>query len=82
MAMAKLTVHEKQEASTAATASHGELPRPPSREGKKSNAESKRRRGNLKGDQTLGYLGIVNPVTPEEDVPLRGTTNCRDKPFL
>ncbi|GBN26719.1 hypothetical protein AVEN_56154-1 [Araneus ventricosus] len=27
---------------------------------------------NLKGDQTLGYLGVVNPVTPAEDVPLRG----------
>ncbi|GBO02673.1 hypothetical protein AVEN_54527-1 [Araneus ventricosus] len=24
------------------------------------------------GDKTLGYLGVVNPVTPKEDVPLRG----------
>ncbi|GBL78436.1 hypothetical protein AVEN_42935-1 [Araneus ventricosus] len=23
-------------------------------------------------DQTLGYLGVVKPVTPKEDVPLRG----------
>ncbi|GBM46241.1 hypothetical protein AVEN_147556-1 [Araneus ventricosus] len=27
---------------------------------------------NSKGEQTLGYLGVVNPVTPKEDVPLRG----------
>ncbi|GBO00217.1 hypothetical protein AVEN_239579-1 [Araneus ventricosus] len=25
---------------------------------------------NSKGEQTLGYLGVVKPVTPEEDVPL------------
>ncbi|GBO08745.1 hypothetical protein AVEN_35233-1 [Araneus ventricosus] len=24
------------------------------------------------GDKTLGYLGVVNPVTPKEDVPPRG----------
>ncbi|GBN28205.1 hypothetical protein AVEN_129303-1 [Araneus ventricosus] len=29
----------------------------------------------LKGEQTLGYLGVVNPVTSEEDVPLRGLTS-------
>ncbi|GBO19704.1 hypothetical protein AVEN_45379-1 [Araneus ventricosus] len=45
-----------------ATASHGELPRLPSRDGRK----------NQKGDQTLGYLGVVKPVTPGEDMPLRG----------
>ncbi|GBM96056.1 hypothetical protein AVEN_111449-1 [Araneus ventricosus] len=54
-----------------ATASHGELPRLPSREGKKK-AETQKEGKNSKGDQTLGYLGVVNPVTTGEDVPLTG----------
>ncbi|GBN50024.1 hypothetical protein AVEN_95579-1 [Araneus ventricosus] len=57
-------VHEKQEANRAATASHGDLPRLPSMEGRKKT------QGEEKKDQTLGYLGVVIPVTPEEDVPL------------
>ncbi|GBM76579.1 hypothetical protein AVEN_254406-1 [Araneus ventricosus] len=63
-------VHEKHEANRAATASHGELPRLHSREGRKK-AETEKGK-NSKGDQTLGYLGVVKPVTPEEDVPLSG----------
>ncbi|GBO24757.1 hypothetical protein AVEN_6973-1 [Araneus ventricosus] len=66
-------VHEKHEANRAATAFHGELPRLPSREGNTKRRKQKTEgRGNLKRDQILGYLGFVNPVTPEEDVPLRG----------
>ncbi|GBM97136.1 hypothetical protein AVEN_91824-1 [Araneus ventricosus] len=30
------------------------------------------RREKTERDQTLGYLGVVKPVTSEEDVPLRG----------
>ncbi|GBL94574.1 hypothetical protein AVEN_235653-1 [Araneus ventricosus] len=33
----------------------------------KTQGEEKKER-----DQTLGYLGVVKPVTPKEDVPLRG----------
>ncbi|GBO25148.1 hypothetical protein AVEN_77008-1 [Araneus ventricosus] len=65
-----VAVHEKQEANRVATASHGELPRLPSREGRKKQKLKKDK--NSKGEQTLGYLGVVNPVTPKEDVPLRG----------
>ncbi|GBL98397.1 hypothetical protein AVEN_187735-1 [Araneus ventricosus] len=65
-----IAVYEKQEANRAATASHGELPRLPSREGKK--AETQKEGKNSKGEQTLGYLGVVKPVTSKEDVPLRG----------
>ncbi|GBL76422.1 hypothetical protein AVEN_53194-1 [Araneus ventricosus] len=65
-----VAVHEKQEANTAATASHGELPRLPSREGRKK--QKPKGRKNQKGDQTLRYLEVVKPVTPGEDVPLRG----------
>ncbi|GBO26062.1 hypothetical protein AVEN_224829-1 [Araneus ventricosus] len=61
-----IAVHEKQEANRAATASHGELPRLPSREGRK---KQKLKKGiNSKGEKALGYLGVVNPVTPEEAV--------------
>ncbi|GBN98713.1 hypothetical protein AVEN_227702-1 [Araneus ventricosus] len=28
-------------------------------------------------DQTLGYLGVVKPVTPKEDVPLRGSVQLK-----
>ncbi|GBN44385.1 hypothetical protein AVEN_90147-1 [Araneus ventricosus] len=69
-----VAVHEKQEANRVATASHGELPRLPSREGRKR--QKLKERKNQKGDQTLGYLGVVKPVTSREDVPLRG------QPFL
>ncbi|GBO14583.1 hypothetical protein AVEN_267589-1 [Araneus ventricosus] len=65
-----VAVHEKQEANRVATASHGELPRLPSREGRKRRKLKERK--NQKGDQTLGYLGVVKPVTSREDVPLRG----------
>ncbi|GBN92701.1 hypothetical protein AVEN_118045-1 [Araneus ventricosus] len=66
-----VAVHEKQEANRVATASHGELPRLPSREGRKR--QKLKERKNQKGDQTLGYLGVVKPVTSREDVPLRGS---------
>ncbi|GBL54148.1 hypothetical protein AVEN_96819-1 [Araneus ventricosus] len=39
-------------------------------------------RQNSKGDQTLGYLGVVNPVTPEEGVPLRGSCGKSPVSFL
>ncbi|GBM91263.1 hypothetical protein AVEN_149262-1 [Araneus ventricosus] len=65
-----VAVHEKQEANRVATASHGELPRLPSREERKR--QKLKERKNQKGDQTLGYLGVVKPVTSREDVPLRG----------
>ncbi|GBO43280.1 hypothetical protein AVEN_117455-1 [Araneus ventricosus] len=65
-----IAVHEKHEANRVATASHGELPRLPSRERRQ---KQKLKKGiNSKGEQALGYFGVVNPVTPEEDVPLRG----------
>ncbi|GBN17322.1 hypothetical protein AVEN_131261-1 [Araneus ventricosus] len=60
-------VHEKHEANRAATVSHGELPRLPSREGRKNKIQSKER---MKGDKTLGYLGVLNPFILE-DIPLR-----------
>ncbi|GBM23553.1 hypothetical protein AVEN_196634-1 [Araneus ventricosus] len=63
-------VHEKQEANKVVTASQGELPRLPSREGRKK--QKTQSEENTEGDKTLGYLGVVNTVTPEEDVPLRG----------
>ncbi|GBM30401.1 hypothetical protein AVEN_220996-1 [Araneus ventricosus] len=66
-----VAVHEKQEANRVATASHGELPRLPSREGRKK--QKLKERKNQKGDQTLGYFGVVKPVTSREDVPLRGS---------
>ncbi|GBN66842.1 hypothetical protein AVEN_79241-1 [Araneus ventricosus] len=65
-----IAVHEKQKANRAATASHGELPRLPSREGRKK-VETQKEGKNSKVEQTLGYLGVVKPVTPKEDVPLR-----------
>ncbi|GBM43996.1 hypothetical protein AVEN_187595-1 [Araneus ventricosus] len=64
-------VHKKQEANRAATASHGELPLLTSREGRKK--QKLKGRKNSKGDQPLGYLGVVNPITPGEDVPLIGS---------
>ncbi|GBM46461.1 hypothetical protein AVEN_78603-1 [Araneus ventricosus] len=63
-----IAVHEKQEANRLATASHGEPPRLPSREEIKRHKTQKGGK-KMKGDQTLGYLGVVNPVTPKEDVP-------------
>ncbi|GBM11152.1 hypothetical protein AVEN_243023-1 [Araneus ventricosus] len=41
-------------------------------EGRKEKVETLRGGKIRKGDQTLGYLGVVKPVTPGEDVPLRG----------
>ncbi|GBM49249.1 hypothetical protein AVEN_129832-1, partial [Araneus ventricosus] len=40
--------------------------------GKEVKRRNSKRRQNSKGDQTLGYLGVVKPVTPKEDVNLRG----------
>ncbi|GBM34968.1 hypothetical protein AVEN_240338-1 [Araneus ventricosus] len=40
--------------------------------GKEEKSRNSKKGKNSKGDQTLGYLGIVNPVTSEEDVPIRG----------
>ncbi|GBN12302.1 hypothetical protein AVEN_199469-1 [Araneus ventricosus] len=54
---------------TVATASHGELPRLPSREGIKKHKLKEKK---TERDKTLGYLGVVKPVTPGEGVPLRG----------
>ncbi|GBM49900.1 hypothetical protein AVEN_92164-1 [Araneus ventricosus] len=39
--------------------------------GKEGKSRNSKMRQNSKVDQTLGYLGVVNPVTPGEDVPLR-----------
>ncbi|GBN02541.1 hypothetical protein AVEN_89509-1 [Araneus ventricosus] len=72
-----IAVHEKREANRAATASHGELPRLPSREGMKRQKTQKEEK--TERDQILGYLGVVIPVTSKEDVPLRGShlwLNC------
>ncbi|GBM79593.1 hypothetical protein AVEN_146236-1 [Araneus ventricosus] len=41
--------------------------------GKEVKSKNSKGRQNEKGDQTLGYLGVVMPVTSKEDVPLRGT---------
>ncbi|GBM33669.1 hypothetical protein AVEN_203705-1 [Araneus ventricosus] len=51
-----LAVHEKQEANRAASASHGELP-----PGKEEKEEIQKGGKNSKGDQILGYLGVVTP---------------------
>ncbi|GBN03781.1 hypothetical protein AVEN_116891-1 [Araneus ventricosus] len=72
-----VAVHEKQKANRVATASHGELPRLPSREGRKK--QKSKRRKNQKGDQTLEYPGVVKPVTPGEDVPLRGVLGVKER---
>ncbi|GBM90801.1 hypothetical protein AVEN_33923-1 [Araneus ventricosus] len=40
--------------------------------GKEENSKKHKGRQKTEGEQTLGYLGVVNPVTSEEDVPLRG----------
>ncbi|GBN10211.1 hypothetical protein AVEN_200670-1 [Araneus ventricosus] len=45
---------------------------PRGKEGKSKNSKG---RQNEKGDQTLGYLGVVMPVTPKEDVPLTGSSD-------
>ncbi|GBN30029.1 hypothetical protein AVEN_175407-1 [Araneus ventricosus] len=66
-----IAVHEKQEAKRAATASHGELPHLHSREGKKMANKLKGREKNERRQDTRVPRGR-NPVTPEEDVPLRG----------
>ncbi|GBN79288.1 Serine/threonine-protein kinase unc-51 [Araneus ventricosus] len=39
--------------------------------GKEEKRRNSKKRQNSKGEQTLGYLGVVKPVTPKEDVPLR-----------
>ncbi|GBO16765.1 hypothetical protein AVEN_35241-1 [Araneus ventricosus] len=73
-----LPVDEAEEANRVATASHGELPRLPSREGMKRQKLKGRKK--TKGDKTLGYLGVVNPVT-SEDVPLRGKDENEELSF-
>ncbi|GBO08401.1 hypothetical protein AVEN_171610-1 [Araneus ventricosus] len=40
--------------------------------GKEEKRRNSKKRQNSKGEQTLGYLGVVIPVTSKEDVPLRG----------
>ncbi|GBL67580.1 hypothetical protein AVEN_45211-1 [Araneus ventricosus] len=40
--------------------------------GKEKKQETQGRK-KTEGGQTLGYLGVVKPVTPKEDVPLRGS---------
>ncbi|GBL91786.1 hypothetical protein AVEN_71419-1 [Araneus ventricosus] len=40
--------------------------------GKERKRQKLKGREKSKEDKTLGYLGIVKPVTPKEDVPLRG----------
>ncbi|GBM15686.1 hypothetical protein AVEN_262863-1 [Araneus ventricosus] len=40
--------------------------------GKEGKSNNPKRRQNSKGEQTLGYLGVVKPVTSKEYVPLRG----------
>ncbi|GBM97141.1 hypothetical protein AVEN_91829-1 [Araneus ventricosus] len=40
--------------------------------GKECKGKKLKRRRKTEGDKTLGYLGVVNPVTSREDVPLRG----------
>ncbi|GBL88296.1 hypothetical protein AVEN_102976-1 [Araneus ventricosus] len=37
--------------------------------------------GKTEGDKTLRYLGVVNPNTPKEDVPL-GAENFSDSPSI
>ncbi|GBL91504.1 hypothetical protein AVEN_253892-1 [Araneus ventricosus] len=65
--------HEKHEANRAATASHGELPRLPSRDGMKR--QKLKRRKNERRQDTRVPQGR-DPVT-SEDVPLRGQLLCR-----
>ncbi|GBM12216.1 hypothetical protein AVEN_21021-1 [Araneus ventricosus] len=40
--------------------------------GKEEKSRNSKGGKNSKVEQTLGYLGVVKPVTPKEDVPLRG----------
>ncbi|GBO33372.1 hypothetical protein AVEN_105348-1 [Araneus ventricosus] len=46
--------------------------------GKEEKRRNSKKRQNSKGEQTLGYLGVVIPVTSKEDVPLRGEDNGID----
>ncbi|GBL89993.1 hypothetical protein AVEN_88719-1 [Araneus ventricosus] len=41
--------------------------------GKEENSKKTQGEEKTEGDKTLGYLGVVNPVTSKEDVPLRGS---------
>ncbi|GBM66006.1 hypothetical protein AVEN_152206-1 [Araneus ventricosus] len=50
--------------------------------GKEKQKQKVEGRLNLKESQTLGYLGVVNPVTLKEDVPLRGRKGARKIPYL
>ncbi|GBN83552.1 hypothetical protein AVEN_153950-1 [Araneus ventricosus] len=63
-------VHEKQEDNRAATASHEELPRLLSREGRK---RQKLKLGKNERRQDTRVPGVMKPVKPGEDVPLQGT---------
>ncbi|GBN60463.1 hypothetical protein AVEN_176757-1 [Araneus ventricosus] len=52
--------------------------------GKEEKSNNSKRRQNSKGEQTLGYLGVVKPVTPKEDVPLRVVNpdaSCESEPL-
>ncbi|GBN26715.1 hypothetical protein AVEN_56151-1 [Araneus ventricosus] len=44
--------------------------------GKEGNSINSEREEKTEGDKTLGNLGVVKPVTPGEDVPLRGAELC------
>ncbi|GBN68049.1 hypothetical protein AVEN_91795-1 [Araneus ventricosus] len=48
--------------------------------GKEKKSNKLKGRTKRKEKKTLGYLGVVNPVTPKEDVPLRGPHE-RDLPI-
>ncbi|GBM96124.1 hypothetical protein AVEN_153251-1 [Araneus ventricosus] len=50
----------------------------PTLEGRKTQKQEEER-VNWKGGQTLGYLGVVNPDTPKENVPLSGFFCKADK---
>ncbi|GBM71381.1 hypothetical protein AVEN_248583-1 [Araneus ventricosus] len=52
---------------------------PPTVKGRKNQRQKQKTdvRVNLKEGQTLGYLGIVKPVTPVEGVPLRGISRYK-----
>ncbi|GBN86298.1 hypothetical protein AVEN_53782-1 [Araneus ventricosus] len=78
-----MPVTPKEDVPLRGTTSHGELPRLPSRHNQKAQTTQESKSANSKRekterDQTLGYLRVAKPVTPEEDVPLRGLGKLKD----
>ncbi|GBL58877.1 hypothetical protein AVEN_209466-1 [Araneus ventricosus] len=65
-----IAVHEKRGSKQSGNSFSWRAPSP-TLEGRNEKAKTKGEE-KTKGEQTLGYLGVVKPVTPEEDVPLRG----------